>query len=238
MTGLRNRRFLLESIDKDVSLILREHEGTSQAAGSDSANHLVFMMIDLDKYKSINDNYGHAAGDQVLIEVRDILEKACRSSETLVRWGGDEFLVVGRVAEPSNSHLLAERVRKMIEEHVFSVGEEDSVHVSCSIGFACFPFLPSKPRLLTWQQVLGVADRGLYVAKNTRRNAWVGIFSNETTSSNNLFRSILSYTQELILDNELDIMTSIPERDSLNWGAESGVIKLERPGAPHRRSAS
>ena len=82
---------------------------------------LTFMMIDLDHFKPINDTYGHAAGDRMLLEVRDVLLKTCRRSDFVIRWGGDEFVVIAKQAKPGESEALAERIRREIANHQFKV---------------------------------------------------------------------------------------------------------------------
>src|SRR6185503_7275343 len=84
LTGLRNRRFLLQRIDEDVALALRQ--------GTD----LVFFLVDVDHFKKVNDELGHAAGDLVLRQMRGRLEQVFRASDYVLRWGGEEFLAVAR----------------------------------------------------------------------------------------------------------------------------------------------
>jgi ligand-binding sensor domain-containing protein/GGDEF domain-containing protein len=96
LTGLRNRRFVFEQVTKDVALIQRQLHDTIAGKSPQEVVDLVFMIVDLDHFKPVNDSYGHAAGDEVLIQVRDVLLSACRSSDFVVRWGGDEFLIIAR----------------------------------------------------------------------------------------------------------------------------------------------
>ncbi|MBV8489651.1 MAG: diguanylate cyclase, partial [Candidatus Eremiobacteraeota bacterium] len=84
LTGLKNRRFLMQRIDDDVALALRN--------GSD----LVFFIVDIDHFKAVNDELGHAAGDRVLSQMRERLELVFRTSDYVLRWGGEEFLAVAR----------------------------------------------------------------------------------------------------------------------------------------------
>jgi diguanylate cyclase (GGDEF)-like protein len=180
LTGLRNRRFLFEEVSKDVDLVRRIHEDVHGGAKREDVADLVFIMVDLDHFKPINDTCGHAAGDEMLLQVRDALVTACRNSDYVIRWGGDEFLIVGRHANYTESEALAERIRSMIERKVFGLGNGQVAHTTCSIGYACYPFVQHQPDLLTWEQVLGLADRAMYEAKVTR-NATVGFRSTATT---------------------------------------------------------
>jgi ligand-binding sensor domain-containing protein len=83
LTGLRNRRFVFEQVAKDVDLVQRQHFDTLHGVEKNEVVDLVFMMVDLDHFKPVNDEYGHAAGDEMLLQVRDVLLSACRSMPQL-----------------------------------------------------------------------------------------------------------------------------------------------------------
>ncbi len=172
LTGLRNRRYLFEEITKDAELVRRNHDPRQD--DSVDRRDMVFFVVDLDHFKPINDSCGHQAGDQVLLQVRDILQSACRSSDIVIRWGGDEFLIVGRQSTHDHASILAERVRANVANAVFDVGNGQTARTTVSIGFASYPFLKHKPDLVSWEQVLGIADLAMYIAK-AERNAWAGL---------------------------------------------------------------
>jgi len=172
LTGLRNRRFLFEHVSKDVDLVRRRYLAVKDG-GPAAAFDLSFMMIDLDHFKIINDTFGHAAGDRVLRGVREVLARCCRHSDVLIRWGGDEFLLVGRDNDPEQVEILAERIRSQIEAAIFEMGEGRVARMTCSIGYACYPLVRRDPELYGWEEILNLADAALYAAK-TDRNAWVG----------------------------------------------------------------
>jgi diguanylate cyclase (GGDEF)-like protein len=216
LTGLRNRRFLFEEVAKDVALIQRSYHGGTEAdgRGSDAAGRvemkpLVFMMVDLDWFKPINDTCGHAAGDRVLVQVRSILEKACRNSDVLVRWGGDEFLVVGRNADIDGIEAVPERIRAMIEKASFELGDGQVARLTCSIGFTTDPVLGASPHILTLEQVVTLADAALYIAKkNAGRNAWVGLLGSEKTTLEALLRSLQAEPYRIIQEGGLVVRAS------------------------------
>jgi diguanylate cyclase (GGDEF)-like protein len=188
LTGLRNRRFLFEQVSKDAELVRRRYVALRDGE-TPRPFDLSFMMIDLDHFKAINDACGHAAGDKVLQGVRELLEKTCRKSDVLIRWGGDEFLLVGRDNDPEQLGGLAERIRSEIDAATFDFGEGRVARTTCSIGYACYPFLHEEPELYTWEDVLGFADAALYAAKVTR-NTWVGYLSTEKPAFAELAGSI------------------------------------------------
>ncbi len=221
LTGLHNRRFMMTEIDKEIGLVDRYYAESSQPGGSDASvprADFVLLMVDLDGFKPVNDSRGHAAGDRVLLQIKDVLERACRRSDTILRWGGDEFLIIGRFAQPSVAETLAERIRSLVAEHSFDLGEGHAVRLSCSIGFAFFPFIPAAPRGVTWEQVVMIADRALYVAKSSGKNAWVGIFSTRKTPPGNIAPLINSRLEVFVLDGSIELHTSLTEPAQLVLG--------------------
>ncbi len=185
LTGLRNRRFVFEEISRDLEVVRRKYEDAQQGLNPKDAADLVFMMIDLDKFKPINDTYGHAAGDQMLLEVRDVLLSTCRRSDFVIRWGGDEFVVIAKQANPGESEALAERIRTRIAEHNFMLDDGQIVRTTCSIGFAVYPMFQSKADESSVDQVINMADSLMYEAKRIR-NSWAGVLgvSHASTSAN------------------------------------------------------
>jgi diguanylate cyclase (GGDEF)-like protein len=161
LTGLGNRRYLHDAMDA----LLRKPAG--------AAAQFVLMVIDLDYLKPINDEYGHEGGDAVLIQVADILRREFRPADLIVRWGGDEFVVLCLDADLATASMLAERVRSAVAKQIFRVGDGQVARTSCSIGFAQAPFVPGYPQHLDWEQSLSIADVALYEAKRNR-NSWVG----------------------------------------------------------------
>jgi diguanylate cyclase (GGDEF)-like protein len=219
LTGLNNRRFLTTQIQQDVALVDRYYRKLQlgvEIIGEDRPD-FALMMIDLDGLKGVNDFYGHAAGDQALVQMRDILERACRKSDTIVRWGGDEFLVLARYAEGDIAAALAERIRRAVEEHSFELSSGGRVHLRCSIGWAMYPLLPNAPRLVTWEQVGTIADRALYAAKSSGRNAWVGLISTLTTPVEETVHVINQRPQVLLREGALEVRSSLTSLDSIVW---------------------
>jgi len=220
LTGLSNRRFLMAQMPQDVAVVerfYRKLDPSSPPPLPGNRPDFALMMIDLDGLKGINDTYGHAAGDKALVEIREILERACRKSDTIVRWGGDEFLVVARYVEPEVVETLAERIRRAVEEHPFDLGLGRPVHLGCSIGFALYPFVPAAPNLVTWEQVGTIADRALYAAKSSGRNAWVGLLSNDRTPLEDTVHLVNQRPTRLIRESAIDVRSSLPDVKSVVW---------------------
>jgi diguanylate cyclase (GGDEF)-like protein len=159
LTGLGNRRHLCDSM---AAL------GAAELAAGN-----VLMIVDLDFMKPINDQHGHHAGDAVLCGIAGILRQLFRSTDLIVRWGGDEFVVFCRGCDLGTASALAERVRSAVAKTVFRVADGATARTSCSIGFATVPFVPQAPQLLGWEQSMSLADAALYQAKR-ERNTWFG----------------------------------------------------------------
>ena len=173
LTGLKNRRYLLDHIDRDVAAVRRTCEDSSNKG--DPPVSILFLMLDVDHFKEINDRYGHIAGDQVIEQLARIVKDACRGSDIPVRWGGEEFLIVARLSDRAAAPALAERIRAMVAAHTFDLGQGETLQRTCSLGFAMYPLYPSAPDRFSWQDVVNLADQGLYAAKRGGRNAWVGV---------------------------------------------------------------
>jgi diguanylate cyclase (GGDEF)-like protein len=218
LTGLANRRFLTEYIEKEVALLHRRYNRLADGPITADLLDLAFVMIDLDHFKTINDSAGHAAGDAVLRQLRDLLESCSRNSDIIVRWGGDEFLLVARDLSGDGLLELAERVRSRVAQHVFEIGEGRVVRTTCSIGFACYPFFREQLDALSWEQVISVADRALYVAKASGRNAWVGFHPGITALPiQGLFSSICHDAQQLVREGTLRVTSSLTGVRTLAW---------------------
>ncbi|WP_136416948.1 GGDEF domain-containing protein [Herbaspirillum sp. ST 5-3] len=172
LTGLRNRRVLHEHLDGDIRACLRRYDKclNDRSQGLPDEADLLFFMVDIDHFKEVNDNHGHAAGDRVLVQLAERLREVSRHSDYLVRWGGEEFLIVARSANRATAAQLAERIRTAVAGRDFVLGDGLKVAITCSVGFSCFPHLPTDPHLLSWIATVGLADQALYRAKIEGRN--------------------------------------------------------------------
>jgi diguanylate cyclase (GGDEF)-like protein len=210
LTGLRNRRFLFEHITKDVALVLRRSQDTRDDRSAKPVG-MVLMMIDLDQFKPINDTFGHRAGDIVLLQLVRLVKSVCRESDALIRWGGDEFLLVARDTDWERAVSLAERLQSVIKGHAFDLGLGQTVRVGCSVGFASFPFDWTKPEAVTFEEVISIADQALYSAKR-QRGAWVGFAAVEGTPSSIAHRLQASDPFECEAAGLIKVVTSAPCR--------------------------
>lgn len=213
LTGLNNRRYLRQTIGSDIALTQREYQPFVEGRRTsppEEAN-IAFLLLDMDHFKTVNDTHGHEAGDAVLVQTAGILRRVCRESDTIVRWGGEEFLVVGRHIRREQAAVLAERIRSAVEAHPYDIKGENPLHCTVSIGLALYPFQPQAPDRLNWEQVVSVADQALYLVKEWQRNGWAGIFPGPEIEDDILQRLKHHESDQMIADNVLRIETSIPD---------------------------
>ena len=210
LTGLRNRRFLFEQVTKDIAMVRRRYLNLQHGVESIKVFDLAFMMVDLDHFKEINDSCGHQAGDQVLLEIRDVFLKVVRDSDIVIRWGGDEFLIIARDSDPEKAQILAERIRAAVADAVFSLPDGQIVRTTCTIGFACYPFVRTHPDRIDWEQILTLADGALFEAKNTKRNSWLGYLSTpKSVDVPDLYSALRDHPDELVKSGCLEIRSSV-----------------------------
>jgi len=177
LTGLRNRRYFHQVVDQDIARALRGYQPYIDEPSQLPPHNadLVFLMVDIDHFKALNDSHGHEAGDQVLVQLAQRLKAHLRDSDSVIRWGGEEFLVVARSVNRPQIRVIAEKIRRTIEQFPFDLGNGTKLFKTCSIGYAPYPFFPRYPQRFGWSEVVALADEALYIAKNSQRNAWIGL---------------------------------------------------------------
>jgi diguanylate cyclase (GGDEF)-like protein len=153
LTRVWNREFML-------ALLEREHERCRREGGS-----VTVGMIDVDRFKEVNDRHGHAVGDEVLRDTAARLRRALRPYDTLGRYGGEEFLVTLTRCNEAEALVVAERMRKAVAEEAFPTSD-GPLPVSISIGLS----RANAQAGTTAADALRAADRALYEAKDAGRN--------------------------------------------------------------------
>lgn len=153
LTGLYNRRYADQHIEKQLS--------RSRMNGAP----LSVLLLDIDRFKSVNDTYGHAAGDLVLIAFAKRVSEELRGVDLVCRFGGEEFLVITPDADQEEASDIAERVRKAVARFSFDIGTDNPLAVTVSIGVAEWGGDPEKAA-----SMIARADEALYASKNHGRN--------------------------------------------------------------------
>jgi len=157
LTGLYNRRHFEELIRTEMTLTERHGDENS------------LLIIDIDNFKAINDNYGHFTGDTVLKHVAHTLQNNLRKTDTLCRVGGEEFVILCKRANIADADFIAEKLRAEIEAKAIKVGE-DIINVTVSIGAAT---IPDKRKTKSVDDFYRYADTALYYCKEHGRNRYM-----------------------------------------------------------------
>ncbi len=228
LTGLRNRRYLFQTVEAELAVSLRAYRDAERTGRPPELADVVFYILDLDDFKSVNDEYGHAAGDRVLTQVARVLEETSRTSDVVVRWGGEEFLILSRRVDRAGAAVFAQRVCDAVRERAFVADDGLTLRRTCSIGFASFPFVPRDPRAVSWDQVVGLADQAAYLAKRAGRDAWVGVRANDSTPPEAV-RGDAATLELLVGEGVLGLVSSM-DAETLSRG-------LGQPGRPTLRNA-
>jgi diguanylate cyclase (GGDEF)-like protein len=230
LTQLKNRRYLMEYLPKDLIQITEKyHDAHLKNSILDNDTKFVFFMIDIDNFKMINDTYGHSAGDKVLQEVAQLIQTVFRQSDYLIRWGGEEFLVVGRFISSTTTLLLAERLRAKVEQNTFKIDTSVTIKVTCSIGFAAYPFDTKQIDAFEWQQVIDIADAGLYAAKLSGRNMWIGLSAGPNFNWRTDSKNMLLNLPELVASDVLHVDTMSISKEYLHWGYSQKLNQKRSP---------
>lgn len=153
LTGLFNHALLIDLFEKELLKAKR------------NKSSLTFIMMDIDYFKKVNDNYGHLAGDLILKQVAEILTNSVRSSDIASRYGGEEFGLVLPETNVSNACLVGEKIRSAVEENHFDIGNE-SIQITISIGI----YSKEPEESIDSKEMIKRADEALYKAKTNGRN--------------------------------------------------------------------
>lgn len=152
LTGAYNRRFFMEAVEKLLGAAKR-HELP-----------LSIVLIDFDRFKFINDTYGHPAGDKVLQAFTATCKQALREQDIFARFGGEEFIIALPHTDAAAAGILAERLRKMVEAHAVDIGDQ-ALHLTVTLGVS--QYQASEESIA---DTIGRADQALYEGKHNGRN--------------------------------------------------------------------
>ena len=187
LTGLYNRHYLESQLPGEIR---RSQFSVKQNTNANKTKQdLLCLLIDIDHFKRINDDYGHMAGDKVLSAFANVLKEVFRQTDLIIRWGGEEFLVVCRQSNREELPELAERCREMVARTSFDTGQEAPINITCSIGFSLLPPDKEDDFDAAWKRTFAVVDYALYATKLSGRNGWVGVI--ETLSSHRAHPTLL-----------------------------------------------
>lgn len=185
LTGCKNRTFLENYLKKAIP----DYDQPS------NKGVMLVLLIDLDNVMELNDSLGHAAGDALIGYAAAAFAEHLDSEFNLVRWGWDEFMVVGHSDSPQESLQQIRKLKDNIERSRFNWLDSE-LQLSCSMGFAHYPFERNTPQAISWDQVTMIADKALYAAKKHDGVSWCGVMSAKR-EINELYLSELLHCQRI-----------------------------------------
>jgi diguanylate cyclase (GGDEF)-like protein len=231
LTGVWNRRYLEEIITAEAGQVLRNYQ---RARGSDirKLDHrdLVFIMVDMDFFKEVNDLHGHPAGDRLLQLVAQRLSTVVRKSDVLVRWGGEEFLIMSRSTDPTGTPAFCSRVLEVIASEPFDLGHGILVKKTCSVGWAAYPWCRSAFEAICAEEVIALADTALYRAKALGRNQGVGILPTDAALASPDAIDLVS-AQDGRSPFARTVRTECPSREPAPEAQSEAVERVDKSGA-------
>jgi diguanylate cyclase (GGDEF)-like protein len=215
LTGVWNRRYLEEILPAEAGQVLRNYQ-RARGAEIQKMDHrdLVFVMVDMDYFKEVNDRHGHPAGDRLLQLVAQRLSTVVRKSDVLVRWGGEEFLIMSRSADPSGTPAFCSRILEVVESEAFDLGQGITVRRTCSVGWAPYPWSRAAFEAICAEESIVLADAALYRAKALGRNQGVGIVATDAAGQSH-GAITLSAIREGVPPLAHTIRTECPSRQPL-----------------------
>ncbi|MTV48861.1 diguanylate cyclase [Heliobacillus mobilis] len=153
LTGLYNRRYFDQKLTEELARVDR------------FGSMLALMMIDIDHFKHINDTYGHLVGDKILINLAGRLNQRVRATDTICRFGGEEFALVAAETDLKGAFVLAEKIREIVSAEAYVISDELTINVTASFGIT-----ECRKHNETVQSLIDRADKALYQAKRNGRN--------------------------------------------------------------------
>ncbi len=178
LTGLRNRRYFSEILKSEAASYLRAR---SHAVSGYDLRRLDrekiwgIFLLDLDHFKQVNDRFGHDSGDLILTQIATLFKNAVRADDVVIRWGGEEFLIVLRNSVPEYLPAFAAKIRSLLRNALLKTTHGEFIRKTVSVGFSRLPFYLDTPERLNIEQTISIADLALYHAKRSGRDRSVQI---------------------------------------------------------------
>ncbi|MBN2739027.1 MAG: AAA family ATPase [Spirochaetales bacterium] len=174
LTNLHNRRFTYEFVSDHVNSFVRNkvraigHKNERDL--SYESNVLGIFLMDIDYFKDVNDSFGHKAGDLVLVELSKMIKSLIRADDYVVRWGGEEFLIILNNTKPEFLDVFARRILGTTAQTPVNLDNNHCIYKTCSLGYTELPCDQNMPEILSLEQTINLSDYALYLAKEHGRN--------------------------------------------------------------------
>ncbi len=179
LTKLHNRRYMYEFISSVAENFIKEktlvYFNNQKRDSSIGANVLGVFLIDIDNFKKVNDTFGHAAGDEVLKNIANILRNIIRKDDFIIRWGGEEFLIILNKTKLEYLDMFSKKVLDAVGKNPTKLPNDMEITKTCSIGFTSLPLDTNFTELLSLEQTINLCDFALYKAKQSGKDCAIYI---------------------------------------------------------------
>ncbi len=207
LTHLHNRRFTFEFInDKTFQFIQMKRRlltGAEKRNVSIEDNAIGVCLLDIDHFKEVNDTYSHSVGDNVLVAISNTLRKMVRADDFIVRWGGEEFLIILYNTKPQYLERFCQKILEAISETYVTISDDKIISKTCSIGCALMPLDISDPAFLSLEQMINISDYALYCAKENGRNCAAHFqLTKPISTSDDMKKCLVNLSRDTKLDEE------------------------------------
>jgi diguanylate cyclase (GGDEF)-like protein len=207
LTDLYNRRYTFEFIYDKVSQFIQNKKRLINNGEKRSLlreeNVIGVFLIDIDHFKEVNDTYGHSIGDNVLIAISKSLKQVIRTDDFLVRWGGEEFLIILSNTKPEYLERFCQKVLETIRTTPMPVSEDKTIYKTCSLGYVQMPLDITDPGILNLEQMINISDYALYCAKGNGRNCAAHFqLTKPISAGDDLKRYLTNLSRDTVLDEE------------------------------------
>lgn len=227
LTKLYNRRYVYEYItnlsENFVKSKLELFFNRQKRDISISNNVMGIFLLDIDHFKKVNDTFGHAAGDSVLVKITEILKSIVRSEDFVVRWGGEEFLILLNKTKVEYLEMFSEKVLTKVKETGIKLPNKTVINKTCSMGCAYLPFEMRYSDILTLEQTVNICDFALYQAKEHGRDCsvHVSLAKSEFINDHKMKEYMANLTKDSTINNEFInikyIRSKTQSEDYLAW---------------------
>ena len=160
LTGLRSRRFLFDQLPKDI-----EHFQSNRESLEIQGKCMALLILNLDKFSRVNDVFGSFAGDNCLQQIASLLTEQVQGADYVVRWSGDEFLILLRDMQKSAVHQFARSISHQLAGQNFVMPDGRKTKLTGSVGWAFYPLPLLGGQIISWETSIKIADIALQKAK-------------------------------------------------------------------------
>lgn len=209
LTGLRNRRFISEYVIELIesfrlSTMLNLETAVKEAGARSQEKVMGLFLLDIDNFRAMNEHVGHSAGDAFLQEIARELNRITRTDDIVIRWGGEEFLVVLNRTDREFIPLFARKILELFRTKTVEYGKQQSLQGRCSVGCVIFPFCEELPQLLSFEKCIEVCDKAvLHAKKRGRDRAVFPEFNSEYLKNERVIMLLTAFQNSMNLGDEI-----------------------------------